>query len=574
MGVKMAVDRALELSNDRAAAWTLGPLIHNRQTIDILRQRGVNELDENDPPPPPSTLLVRAHGVPPEVMERYKSAGYNVIDGTCPKVKTVHKVIERYCGLGYRIIIAGDEGHAEVIGLLGYAGESGRLVRTLADVDALPQFDKICLVSQTTFDRTLFDAIAEKIKEKFAGSEVVVKKTICSATEQRQEETRRLAGAVEALIVVGGKNSANTQRLVKIAQERGVHTQAIEAEGDIVWEPLAKCKTVGVTAGASTPNWMIKRVCDHLQFLSQTREQNATSRFMRLLDAMANLNLFVSTGAAAAYYVSCVLQGIPFSRAGGAIALLYFVSVYLWNSLTGLENTLHLDISKYRFYHKYPKRLFFISGACILALLITAWAINRPTLYLMLFASLTGLAYHITVVPGNLKKLLPYKSLKDIPTSRDLFVALAWATILTFLPQTISGAFALNAATLAVFSVIFVLSFMRSLIFDLRDIEGDRIMGRETLITIIGENRARRAITVMIWTCVFLLVAAPAVLGVYEYAETMRFLFQAPALVYAAVFVRLNAGIRSNHSVLFCLLADGLFYVAALGTFVSTIIVK
>ena len=119
MGVKMAVDRALELSNDRAAAWTLGPLIHNRQTIDILRQRGVNELDENDPPPPPSTLLVRAHGVPPEVMERYKSAGYNVIDGTCPKVKTVHKVIERYCGLGYRIIIAGDEGHAEVIGLLG-----------------------------------------------------------------------------------------------------------------------------------------------------------------------------------------------------------------------------------------------------------------------------------------------------------------------------------------------------------------------------------------------------------------------------------------------------------------------
>jgi len=573
MGVKMAVDRALELSNDKSAAWTLGPLIHNTQTLDILRQRGVNALDENNPPPPPSTLLVRAHGVPPEVMERYRSAGYNMIDGTCPKVKTVHKVIERYRKLGYRIIITGDEGHAEVIGLLGYAGEIGQLIQTLADADALPASDKICLVSQTTFDRTLFDAIAEKIKTKFAGSEVVVKKTICSATEHRQEETWRLAGAVDALIVVGGKNSANTGRLVKIAQERGVHTQAIEEEGEIEWEPLAKCKTVGVTAGASTPNWMIKRVCDHLQFLSQTKGHSAVGRTMRLLDVMTNLNLFVSTGAAAAYYVSCVLQDIPFSRAGGAIALLYFVSVYLWNSLTGLENTLHLDISKYRFYHKYPYRLFFVSGACILALLITAWAINKPTFCLMLFAAAAGLAYHITVVPGKLKKLLPYKSLKDIPTSRDLFVALAWATILTFLPQTISGTFTLNAFTLAVFAVIFVLSFMRSLIFDLRDIEGDRIMGRETLITIIGENRARRAISVMIWTCVFLLVASPAVIGAYKYAETMRFLFQTPALIYAAVFVRLNAGIRSNHSVLFCLLADGLFYIAAVGAFLSIVLV-
>jgi len=574
MGVKMAVDRALELSNDKSSAiWTLGPLIHNKQTIDILRRRGVNALDENNPPPLPSTVLVRAHGVPPDVMERYRSAGYNMIDGTCPKVKTVHRVIQRYRDQGYRIIIAGDEGHAEVTGLLGCAGESGLLIRTPEDAGGLPDAAKVCLVSQTTFDRTLFDAIAEKIRAKFAGGEVVVKKTICSATEQRQEETRRIAGAVEALIVVGGKNSANTQRLAQIARERGAQTQAVETEGEIAWEPLAKCKTVGVTAGASTPNWMIKRVCDHLQFLSQTREKNAAGWFMRLLDMMANLNLFVSTGAAAAYYVSCVLQGLPFSWAGGAIALLYFVSVYLWNSLTGLENTLHLDISKYRFYHKYPKRLFFVSGASILALLLAAWAINRPTLYLMLFAALAGLAYHITIVPEKLKKIFPYKSLKDIPSSRDLFVALAWATILTFLPQTISGAFAAGAATPAVFAVIFVLSFVRSLIFDLRDIEGDRIMGRETLITIIGENRARKAISVMMWTCVFLLAAAPAVMGAYEYTETMRFLFQAPALIYAAVFVRLNAGIRSNHSALFCLLADGLFYVAALGTFVSILII-
>jgi len=572
MGVKMAVDRALELSNDSSeATWTLGPLIHNRQTIDMLMQRGVRALDEDNLPPAPATILIRAHGVPPEIMERYRSLGYEIVDGTCPKVKTVHKVIERHRNLGYEIIITGDEGHAEVIGLLGYAGDSGHLIQALSDIDALPRFGKICLVSQTTFDRALFDEIADKIRDRYSGSDVVVKKTICSATDQRQEETQRLARAVDALIVVGGKNSANTQRLVKIAQECGVHTQAVETEEEIVWEPLSGCRTVGVTAGASTPNWMIKRVCDHLQFLSHTKERNATGALMRLLDIMANLNIVVSVGAVAAYYASCVMQGIPFSPAGGAIAFLYFISAYLWNGLKTLKSTLHLDISKYRFYNKYPKRLFFLSGASILAVLATAFFINPLTFYLMLFAGFAGWTYHITIFPNGLRKLFPYKSLKDVPSSRDLFVALAWATILTFLPQTISGGLAVNPATPAVFAVIFILSFLRSLIFDLRDIEGDRIMGRETLITIIGEKRARRAIYIMIWVCAGLLVMSPAVMGLTPYysPEVMRFLFLVPALVYAAVFVRLNARIRPNHSALFCLLADGLFYLAALGAFVS-----
>ena len=578
MGVKRAVDQALELSDDRppvSAVYTLGPLIHNRQTIDMLRQRGVTALDEADPPPAPATILIRAHGVPPDVAERYGAAGYNIVDGTCPKVKTVHRVIRRHREQGYAIVITGDEGHAEVTGLMGYAGGNGRLIQTPEDVDALPQFDKICLVSQTTFDRAIFDAIAERIKSRFGGSEIVIKKTICSATGRRQEETEQLARSVDAMIVVGGRDSANTQRLLKIARGCGVSAQAVETEEEIEWGPLAGRRTIGVTAGASTPNWMIKRVCDHLQFLSQTREKNAAGAAMRLLDIMANLNLFVSTGSVAAYYVSCVMQGIPFSTAGGAIAFFYFVAVYLWNSLTSLENTLHLDISKYRFYNKYRRSLFVLSGASMLTVFAAAFLINRHTAYLMLFAGLAGFAYHATIVPRGLRGLFPYKSLKDIPSSRDLFVALAWATILTFLPQTIAGAPAVNLSALAVFAVVFILSFLRSLIFDLRDIEGDRIMGRETLITIIGERRARRAVYVMIWVCAALLLVSPAVMGLaaYKYPGTARFLFQVPVLVYAAVFVRLNAGIRPNHSALFCLLADGLFYLSAFGAFLSTALV-
>jgi len=577
MGVKRAVDQALELSNDKSSAtYTLGPLIHNKQTIEMLNLRGVGALDEKNLPTLPSTILIRAHGVPPRVMEHYKTAGYKIVDGTCPKVKTVHKVIERYREQGFKIVITGDEGHAEVTGLMGYADDSGHLIQTLDDVETLPEFEKICLVSQTTFDRYLFDEIAVKIKEKFSASEIVVKKTICSATDQRQEETMQLAQSVDALIVVGGKNSANTQRLAKIAQECGAISQAVETENDIEWDLLAKCKTVGVTAGASTPNWMIKRVCDYLQFMSQTKSKSFSNFVMRLFDIIVNLNLFVATGAVGAYYVSCVLQNIPFTVSGAGITLFYFISVYLWNSLANRENTLHHDISKYRFYNKYPRALLFMSGASTLTLLIGAFLINRPTFYLMLFASIAGSAYHVTIIPEKLRKIFPYKSMKDIPSSRDLFVALAWATILTFLPQTIQSTLTIDPASITAFSLIFILSFLRSLIFDLRDIEGDRIMGRETLITIIGEKLARKAIFLIIWTCVALLLISPMVLGLtaYSHTKTLRFMFLVPVLFYAAVFVRFNVRIRSNHSALFSLLADGLFYLAALGAFISTILIN
>ncbi|MFP4015249.1 MAG: 4-hydroxy-3-methylbut-2-enyl diphosphate reductase [Chitinispirillaceae bacterium] len=577
MGVKRAVDQALEHSeNQKDTIYTLGPLIHNKQTIEMLSQRGVSTMDESNPPGEPSTILIRAHGVPPELPEQYRKMGHEIIDGTCPKVKTVHKVIERFRKQGYQIIITGDEGHAEVIGLLGYAGDNGKLIQSPEDVTNLPDYEKICLVSQTTFDRTLFDAIAEKIRERFSDSEVIVRKTICSATDQRQAETEKLAGAVDALIVVGGKNSANTQRLAKISRECGTPTQAVETEGEIDWESISKCSTVGVTAGASTPNWMIKRVCDYLQFMSQTRQKNLPNFFLHFFDLISNLNLFVSTGAVAAYYVSCVLQGYSFSIPGGVIALFYFMSVYLWNSLASMESTQHLGISRYQFYSKHMKFLYFVSGASIITVLATAFLINQSTFYLMLFASLAGLTYHLTIVPKTLRKLLRYKKLKDIPTSRDLFVALAWSVVLTFLPQIMEGALTIKPATTATFAWIFILGFFRSLIFDLRDIEGDRIMGRETLITIVGEKRARKAILVMIWICAVLLLISPALLGitVYRYSGTMKFLFQIPVLFYAALFVRFNPKIQSNRSALFNILADSLFYLAAFGAFISSVLIE
>ncbi len=577
MGVKRAVDLALEYTvNSTEGIHTLGPLIHNKQTIEVLKQRGVNTLDESANLQENSTLLIRAHGIPPSLQERYGHGGHTIIDGTCPKVKTVHKVIERFRKQNYSIVITGDEGHAEVIGLLGYAGKAGYLIQKPDDVDKLPHFDKICLVSQTTFDRSIFDIIADKIRQKYSNSDVVIKKTICAATDQRQAETEILAKQVDALIVVGGKNSANTQRLAKIGESCGAITQHVETEDEIVWESISHCKTVGVTAGASTPTWMIKRVSDYLQFMAQTRKHSITNLLLYLIDILSNLNIFVSLGAVAVYYASCYLQSITFNIYGAIISFLYFFYMYLWNSLASIEKTQHHGISRYRFYQEHRKHLYIVVTGSIIATLIFCFFYELNLFYLVLFATLAGLAYHIPIFPNIFKPVFHYSTLKDIPTSRDLFVALAWGTVLTFIPQAFTATFKIEFLSIAVFSWTFILAFLRSLIFDLRDIEGDRIMGHETLITIIGEKRARKAMLLMIWTCLAALLILPSLLGLSTYKSTkaLQFYFQIPVLFYTIVFVIWNTRIGKNRSALFNLLADGIFFLAGAGAYIASIVLS
>jgi 4-hydroxy-3-methylbut-2-enyl diphosphate reductase len=190
----------------------------------------------------------------------------------------------------------------------------------------------------------------------------------------------------------------------------------------------------------------------------------------------------------------------------------------------------------------------------------------------MLFATAAGSVYHVTIVPVPFRQFIRYKNLKDIPTSRDLFVALAWATVLTFMPQAINGSFMVNPLIIACFVWIFVLAFLRSLIFDLRDIEGDRIMGRETLITIVGEKRSRKAMYGIIGLCIVLLIAVPWLAG-GRHQSAVRFLSQIPTLMYAAMFVAWNPRLKSSSQVLFTIMADGLFYFAGLGALCASMVI-
>lgn len=571
MGVRRAVDLAID-NADRypTGVRTLGPLIHNKQTVELLRDRGVIEIDPAAPSSPLAPLLIRAHGVPPYQQKNYENAGYMIIDGTCPKVKTVHKVIEKYKNLGFEIIVTGDTGHAEVIGLMGYAGEHGHLISTVEEVNDLEDFKQICLVSQTTFDRTIFDSIAEAVNRRFAGREVVIKKTICAATDQRQEETADLAGRVDAMIVVGGRNSANTQRLASVAAQWTKTVVAVETEDEIDWEAIKECRTVGITAGASTPNWVIGRVVDYLQFMAQKQERTFKSRIKQLVDFLSNLNFFAATGAVAVYYLSCFFQGYRWSLDGAILAFLYFLSMYLWNSLASVESTQHLSISRYRFYHAHRFGLFVLAGSSIISLVAISSMQNISLLYLMLFATAIGSLYHIPLAPASLKKIFHYSSIKDIPTSRDLIVALAWATLLTFIPQAAANVLHLTIDTIFCFIWIFLLAYLRSLVFDLRDIEGDRIMGRETLVTIIGEKRVHKAVDILALCAALLLVGYPWIAGVVHGRITphnFAWWSQLVTVVYVIVFMRISTRIKARYASLFAFLADMFFYVAGICAF-------
>ncbi|HAJ78641.1 MAG TPA: 4-hydroxy-3-methylbut-2-enyl diphosphate reductase [Fibrobacteres bacterium] len=572
MGVKRAVDLSLEhATRSSGKVYTIGPLIHNTQTVEMLKERGVVTFDESEQVNPGSTVLVRAHGIPLEVQNSYKEKGFSIVDGTCPKVKNVHRVIEKYRKMGFTIVITGDKGHAEVIGLQGYAGDTGRLISSPADVDDLPHLDRICLVSQTTFDKNIFDEIAGKIRKKFATSEVVIKKTICSATDQRQNETRELAGRVDTMIVVGGKHSANTMRLERIASEvKPGRVQHVETETEINWNALADCKTVGITAGASTPNWMIKRVVEYIQLLDNTKKKDVPGSIKAMFNIFSNLNVFVAVGAVALYITSCILQRISPAIAGMLLLFLYFFSMYLWNSLASIENTRHLSLSRYKFYNENKKILYTVAALTIVILLVISLVQNKFLFYLMLFSVIAGSIYHINIFPPFLISIIRSKSLKDIPASRDLFVALAWGILLTFIPQITRGRLYFGLSTWLCFSLFFIQSFLRSLIFDLRDIEGDRIMGRETLVTIIGENRVKKAIQAILIISITTLISYPVIFCnlwgnvINLDLDRAAFAGQAASFLYVLCFMAWNKNNRASRSFFFNFIADAQFYISGL----------
>jgi 4-hydroxy-3-methylbut-2-enyl diphosphate reductase len=264
-GVKRAVDMAFDMTKKKQKGiYTLGPIIHNPQVIERLKGKGISPIDDIGKAGIKS-LIIRTHGIPSQLMNRISEAGYKIVDATCPFVKKAQHYAKLLMEEGYQVIILGDREHPEVQGLMSYAGKD---VIVVDNKCSLPKIKRnVGIVVQTTQPiealKNLFGRVIEHVNE------VKVYNTICNSTARRLKETGEMAKGVDIMLVVGGKNSANTTQLAKLCQAMSVSTYHIETANELRTKWFKGVKKVGITAGASTPDWIIKEVANRCEQIAK-----------------------------------------------------------------------------------------------------------------------------------------------------------------------------------------------------------------------------------------------------------------------------------------------------------------
>src|SRR5688572_13078540 len=269
-GVERAVEMVEEALGEGDTVRTLGPLIHNEQEMERLGTHGVSTISEPVQIKRGETAVIRAHGVTPQVQQELEERASKVVDATCPFVTRVQNLAARAAEADRHVIIVGSPDHPEMIGVKGYAPDHAFIIKDETEVAGLPWLKNPLVVSQTTIKAKTFFDTAEAIKSK-TDDEVQVVNTICSATRDRQDSARALSNMVDAFYVIGGRHSSNSIKLVGVCKENCEKSFLIETADEIDPADLAGAEKVGVTAGASTPNWLIEKIVKHLEDIGRNR---------------------------------------------------------------------------------------------------------------------------------------------------------------------------------------------------------------------------------------------------------------------------------------------------------------
>ena len=271
-GVKRAVDTVyeqVEEQGDGEKIYTYGPIIHNEEVIKDMEAKGVRVLrsEEELEGLCGGTVIIRSHGVEKKIYDKLEEKKLKIVDATCPFVKKIHNIVQKESAAGKRIVIIGNPDHPEVQGIRGWAGECACVIEDREDAlkFSVEENEKICIVSQTTFNYNKFKDLVEIISEK--SYDVSVLNTICNATKERQTEAQSIAETVDAMIVIGDKHSSNTQKLFEICHRACNNTYYIQTLDDLDLNQLGSVETVGITAGASTPNNIIEEVQNNVRII-------------------------------------------------------------------------------------------------------------------------------------------------------------------------------------------------------------------------------------------------------------------------------------------------------------------
>ncbi|MDH5542433.1 MAG: 4-hydroxy-3-methylbut-2-enyl diphosphate reductase [Nitrospinota bacterium] len=558
-GVKRAIDLTLETSRKKQKpVYTLGPLIHNPQLIELLESKkihtinGVQGLDESE-------VIIRTHGVTPGLRREIKDSGHKITDATCPLVARVQGMIKKYSGLGFTIVIVGDEGHAEVVGLKGYSKTSVHVIAGPDDVSKLPDCEKVFVVAQTTCDQKKYLEAVQKLKEKF--SNVEVGETICEATYERQDEVLKLADEVEMIIVVGGKNSANTTRLASIAKEKGVRVLHIETEKEISEKDLEGIKSVGVTAGASTPKWVIDSVIEKLKSIS-TPASGFIGKLSEGIKFLVKSNIYLSAGAVLLAYTNSVAMGIELRADILLIPFSGILSTYLVYQLLNSSQLVLSNRKKY-LYHLEYKNLFWVMVAVSF---VTGFYLSNliGVAAVIIFSSvaLFGAIYGFSEIgEGGVSRL---SLLRAIPASKGIFSALACIAYTVAIPYLSSEE---KVVVLVPFLFTLGVAYVRSVLHELRDVSGDQVFGKEVIPVILGVEKAGRMLLGVI-----LFIGVVIVYGIVSGIPFAPLLGMSAGALYLLWFLVFGRGKGWQASLRYELFLDGQFYIIGTATIIAGLI--
>lgn len=502
MGVRRAMAKVLETAaKSDGRLVTFGPLIHNAQVTQLLEERSVRVVKRPEDVEAGDEVAIRAHGVPPETREALRSRGASICDATCPHVGRAQGIVKRAASEGRDVIIVGDRGHAEVIGLLGYAKGRGHVVERLEDMDSLPPLGRVAVVAQTTQAEDVFAAVVERARALHADCEA--HNTICDSTANRQQEAAELSDDVDVMVVVGGRHSANTVRLAQIVRERGKPVVHVEDAAELREEDFREFRVVGVTAGASTPNWVIEEVVTRVEGFYSARAHPLLWVPRELLDLLVRAGCLVALGAGGLAFASTQMVGLPFDVLHFLIPVAYVFSMMNWNAYAEFQAGEMVDRARASLFRRHGRLLTVLSAAFAGASLAMAAAIGVPSLFVLLVSAILGVLYTIPVLPrGPFRR---YRRLKDLPGSRNILFAAAIGVVTVVLPlvEPILGAdgsplpYPLLGA-LAPLLFASTLAFVRSVALDIKDMQSDLFAGRDTIPVVIGRGATKVLLAVLL----------------------------------------------------------------------------
>ena len=484
-GVKRAMDAVLEAStHSNQNVQTLGPLIHNPQALALIENRGVSVVTEPESVQN-GTVVIRAHGIPIQSLrglkERQNRGEINIVNATCPEVAKVHNKIKKWSPKGYFTIILGAKGHPESIAHRSFAESGSIIISTIEEAKQLTskELSKCLIVAQTTYTVKDFHNVSSYIESR--ATDCIIENTICEDTWMRQDEAESLSKRVDYVIVVGGKESSNTKHLAELAHRFGKPVQYVETAQEIDQTKFTGSETVGILAGASTPTWLVDEVVDSLEETS-----SLFFKWKKVLIRAFWTPLVLSTSVIVSSFGVSDILGFS-DRVPIAFTIGFFVfSMYL--SAPYLE-PLGLGVkgpAQAKFLNQYRYMILNISMMSALMSMLCSRQVGSDYFLLTFGAIILGLFYRIGLFPAQKSNQF---SLRSIPGSKEILVPLSIAFLMVLGPSLIYKPKLTNLDHL-IFLTILIIGVSRTFIYDLRDMQKDQVLGKETLPIALGKKRS------------------------------------------------------------------------------------